>query len=258
MLSQNLVPYNQDGLELVIDNQTGESFASISAASRMLNVAHSTLRDALCPSRFGEAKEAEILTGDGLRSSRLLSESQLRTVAKHFAAKGNKTCLDFLDSVADAGIRVYLHSLAGYQVTSTAVELPQPDHVLPTTFLEALKALVSYEEERVALTEQVAVQQPKVELADRFLASDSWVDMKTVANAFGISNIKLFAILRAEGWIFKKGGYNLPYQSHVDNGDFRIFQYTDVKGRLHPSIKVSASGQHAIARLLKKSLVGAA
>ncbi len=68
----NLTNYNKDGLELVIDTQTGEAFATIRATARMVDKGESTLR-AYLTSRNLETKSAEVLTTTGLKTSRLLS-----------------------------------------------------------------------------------------------------------------------------------------------------------------------------------------
>jgi hypothetical protein len=115
----NLVPYTKDGLELVIDTKTGESFASISAVARM------TDKDKQSISRYVNGglqsvtqmtlKTAEIQTPIGIRSVTLLNEKQILEVV----SKYNPT---LLMKFAQCGLRVFLHQLAGFEVNSTAVE----------------------------------------------------------------------------------------------------------------------------------------
>lgn len=71
----NLTTFNQDGIEIYIDNTTGESFASISGYSRMSGVSKSTVHNRLKGCSETDLKTAEILTRGGLQSVRLISFS---------------------------------------------------------------------------------------------------------------------------------------------------------------------------------------
>jgi hypothetical protein len=114
-----LVPYTKDGLELVIDTSTGECFASISAVARM------TDKDTKSISRYVngglktvakmELKTAEIQTTTGLKTVALLNEKQIIEVVSKYNPS-------LLIKFAQCGLRVFLHQLAGYAVTATAVE----------------------------------------------------------------------------------------------------------------------------------------
>ncbi len=124
----NLVNYNKDGLELVIDTQTGETFASASAIARMVSTGDKTIQ-ATQIIRYGETlkkaltetdtKIAEIVTNTGLKTVTLYNERAIREFAKKYNP-------DLLDKFAEAGIRVFLHQLAGYEVKSTAIEQQTP------------------------------------------------------------------------------------------------------------------------------------
>jgi hypothetical protein len=114
----NLVPFNNNGLELVIDNTTGESFASISAVARMTDKSNSTINRYVNGSLKGSArmtlKMVEIQTPGGLQGSALLNESQIAQVIKHYKP-------ELLERADELAVRVFLHGLAGYQFTSNAV-----------------------------------------------------------------------------------------------------------------------------------------
>ncbi len=114
----NLTNYNKDGLELVIDTQTGEAFATIRATARMVDKGESTLRDYLT-ARNLETKSAEVLTTTGLKTARLLSEEQIVEVVTKYKP-------ELLAKFAKLGVRVFLHQLAGYEVKSTAIEQQTP------------------------------------------------------------------------------------------------------------------------------------
>ena len=123
----NLARFEQDGLELVIDTTSGEAFASISAVARMTGKSKSTIHDyvngQLETVREMTLLEAQLLTTTGFKTVRLLNETQILEVV-------NKYKPDLLIKFAQAGLRTFLHQLAGYQVSSSAV-VPEPPKSLP-------------------------------------------------------------------------------------------------------------------------------
>lgn len=74
----------------------------------------STIRDYIT-SRNLELKNAESLTSTGKKTSRLLNEDQILEVAAKYKP-------ELLQAFAKLGLRASLHQLAGYSVSSTAVE----------------------------------------------------------------------------------------------------------------------------------------
>ncbi len=151
----NLVNYIKEGLELVINQETGEAFASISAVARMID------KDKATVSRYvnGELQSvaqmtllsAEIKTAIGLRSVALLNENQILEVVCKYKP-------DLLMKFAQCGLRVFLHQLAGFKVESTAV-IPQA----PQTYLEALKAMVALVEEKERLEAELLLADATIE-----------------------------------------------------------------------------------------------
>jgi hypothetical protein len=115
----NLVPYTNDGLELVIDTQTGESFASISAVARLTDKSKQSVSDYVNGELKGvrqmTLKNAEIQTPGGLQGVKLLNENQILEVVSKYNPS-------LLIKFAQCGLRVFLHQLAGFEVNSTAVE----------------------------------------------------------------------------------------------------------------------------------------
>lgn len=118
--NMDLVSFNQFGLELVINNTTGETFASVSAVGRMTDKPSQTI------SRYVNGKfkgctqmqllEAEVVTNGGLQGVNLLNENQILEVVARYKP-------DLLIKFAQLGLRAYLHTIAGYQISSTAVQL---------------------------------------------------------------------------------------------------------------------------------------
>ncbi|WP_414579126.1 hypothetical protein [Anabaena sp. CCY 9402-a] len=70
----NLTSYCQDGLEIFIDNATGESFASINGYARMSGRDKSTISRRLEGVAPELVKKAEVLTAGGLQGVALISE----------------------------------------------------------------------------------------------------------------------------------------------------------------------------------------
>jgi hypothetical protein len=135
----NLQPYTHDGLELVIDQASGESYASASAIARMMSTSEKVIStrqitsygNTLLQSLKIEAiNESQIVTGIGLRSVKLYNEKAILEFAKKYN-------VNLLDKFAQCGLRVFLHGLAGYKVTSEAT-IAAPVKT-PGNFIEALE-----------------------------------------------------------------------------------------------------------------------
>jgi hypothetical protein len=106
--------YEHNGLELVIDLDTGEVYASQSATARMCKVTETTIRKFVSSNQYSPLM-TEIPTAVGLRSSSLLDEDFIhKCISKYNPV--------FLVECSKCGLRVYLHQLAGFQVTSTALQ----------------------------------------------------------------------------------------------------------------------------------------
>lgn len=138
----NLTAFNQDGIEIYINNTTGESFASISGYARMSGIAKSTVHNRLKGCSETDLKTAEVLTRSGLQGVRLINEKLIA----EWLLKDNP---DMATKLLTLGIRVFLHQLAGYEVKSSVIE-----HQIPTTYKDALKALLAAEEEKERLQQE--------------------------------------------------------------------------------------------------------
>jgi hypothetical protein len=120
----NLVPFkNNDGLEIVIDTNTGESFASIKAVARMTNKDTKSISRYVNGGLKGVAKMtlkmAEIQTAGGLQGVALLNETQMMEVILKYKP-------ELLLKFTQAGLRLYLHQKAGYKHNADKpVELTQ-------------------------------------------------------------------------------------------------------------------------------------
>lgn len=108
----NLQTFNKDGLELIINTETGESFASVSGYARISGKGQSTISERIVKHKV---IEAQIHTKTGFKTVRLISEDLI--VA--WLPKDNP---EMATKMMKAGVRMFLHTLAGYEVKSTAIE----------------------------------------------------------------------------------------------------------------------------------------
>jgi hypothetical protein len=121
----NLARFDSEGIEIFVNEETSESFASVRGVARMAGVDERTIR------RFCAAKgaaqidviNAEVDTEGGLQGAALLSEGSICKIL----AKYNP---DRLVQFAELGIRTALHQIAGYQNTSISI------HVKPKSLLD--------------------------------------------------------------------------------------------------------------------------
>lgn len=132
IVNSNYAPFhNEDGLELVINTETGECFASQSALARMVDVSEAAIRKWVKnPSNQIEVFEAQIQTTQGLRTSNLINEDGIYQAFCKYKP-------ELLIACAKAGIRMYLHTLAGYKFQKVEqdeiIEIHQePERVLPS------------------------------------------------------------------------------------------------------------------------------
>ncbi|MCY7321952.1 MAG: hypothetical protein LH660_09180 [Phormidesmis sp. CAN_BIN36] len=140
-------------MELVIDMTSGEAFASISETARMVEKGESTIRYFLTSQEF-VLKSAEINTQTGLKTAQLLNELQIYDVCEKYKPS-------LLKASAQAGLRVYLHKVAGFEVQSTAI--PQQPKANPFDGLgDAITAAVA-ELVRIELAKQVQSPSPDLD-----------------------------------------------------------------------------------------------
>ena len=90
---------------------------------------------------------------------------------------------------------------------------------VPTNFLEALKALVETEENRLELQAQVQTLTPKADAYNRLLSGENAQTMAQVAKTLGTGRNRLFAFLREQKILMSN---NLPYQRYLDRGCFKV------------------------------------
>jgi hypothetical protein len=121
----NLVKYEQDGLELWVEESTGLAYAHMRAIARMLglNPTNGTLRGRLEGVQKDMVKTAEIHTAGGIQGVRLYPASVVFELAFEFNPKLAK-------AMGSCGANVYMLGKAGYQVKAVEPSGPIVDPVL--------------------------------------------------------------------------------------------------------------------------------
>lgn len=117
MINFSLQRFDQDGIELIINTETGESFASQAGYARMSGVDYSTIRKRVerLGVTFEPLKRSQIETVDGFRAVTLIPED---LICQWLIKDNHKLAL----KVMQLGVRLFLHTIAGFQVKSEAIE----------------------------------------------------------------------------------------------------------------------------------------
>jgi phage antirepressor YoqD-like protein len=226
----NLTRIENKGIELIIDRITGEVFASQGMVARICECESTQIR------RFkGDdfaLKSLEIEDSRGVTQKIKLYPEQL---IKECLLKFNP---EKLLACVDAGLRVYLHKLAGFSVTSTATA---QSFEIPKTFSEALLLAGKLQQEKEALEAQALINKPKVEFADAIAFSDDAIEFHEFAKMIGTGRNRLMKRLRQIGILMQNS--TIPYQKYIDAGYFDVSQEITTSGKLVPFALVTGKGQ---------------
>lgn len=129
------------------------------------------------------------------------------------------------------------------------------DHFkVPTTFAEALRLAAEQQDKIEQQKKVIELQRPKAEFYDDVVDSKDAIDMQAVAKTLnvGIGRNKLFEFLRNQKVLMQN---NIPYQSYVDLGWFRVIEskYNKPNGDVYINLKtvVLQKGLDGIRKLLK-------
>ena len=133
----SLQRFDHGGLELVVDTQTGEVFATISGYARMSGKTHQAISKRVDPFLdTDQVKAAQVQTAGGSSFSILIPESLIID----WIIDDNP---DLAGRMIKDGVRFYLYGVAGYQVKAGE---PQPQPELPPAdirIVELYNALVT-------------------------------------------------------------------------------------------------------------------
>lgn len=227
-MNNKLTRFENNGLELIININTGEVFASKRALARMCQKDEKTIRNWIGADKI-DFKQAQIPTNTGLQGADLLNEDAIyKALAKYNP--------NLLAQCAKAGLRLYLHGLAGYKY-----EIKQQEFNLPQTYKEALLALVAEVEKTEKLEAKIEADKPKVEYAEAVEASETSLEFLEYAKVINLGRNKLMTKLRDLGILMKNS--TLPYQKYIDAGYFEVSQEIIESGKLIPFTLVTGKGQ---------------
>lgn len=151
----------------------------------------------------------------------------------------------------------------GFEVREYFIECERrakQQHQIPTTLSEALYLAAKQAEQIECQQKQIADMEPKAAFFDAVTESPDAIDMANVAKVLavpGLGRNTLFLILRNLGILQQN---NQPYQTHVDNGNFRIIEqkYTKRDGSTHINLKtvVYQKGLDYIRRIIAHNMKG--
>jgi phage antirepressor YoqD-like protein len=233
MSNSSLQRFDQNGIELIIDTQTGESFATAKGYSRMSGKDYDTVKKRC---QRGGLLTAEVPTEQGFRWGTLITEDLI----SEWLPKDNPTMATQLMKL---GVRVFMHKLAGFEISTTAVT-----HDLPSTYLEALKCLVASEEQKILLEQEKALLSAKIEqdaplvdYAEAVQCSESAIELGDFAKMIGTGRNRLFQTMRDCGVIMQNS--NIPFQKWINAGYFEVSQEIAGNGKLIPFALVTGKGQ---------------
>jgi len=144
--NSDLQRFDRDGIELIINTQTGESFATVSGYARMAGLDRTTISKRITRDNI-QTKTAEIPTTTGLKTVALIPGK----LACQWLAKDNP---ELLAAMNEFGWNGYCHQLAGFKIQSTAIDPPAP--ISP---IDMFKQMVAVFESQQAQIDALKLQQ---------------------------------------------------------------------------------------------------
>jgi len=148
-----------DGIEVIINQETGEAFASAAGYSRMSGAKKTTISKRLKGLNPTERNRGEVQTPGGIQGVELIPAS----LCFKWAIKDNP---GLAEKMGEVGATVFLHKLAGYEVTSTATSQPSVDRDLPDN-LKALQLLLDNAAEVHRKQQELERRQQELETQQR-------------------------------------------------------------------------------------------
>jgi hypothetical protein len=235
---------SDQGIEVIIDQQTGESFCSVSGYARMSGLSQPAITKRVKKLDNSNAtKTAEIDTGYGVKVHNLITEEQV----SDWIVDDNPA---MAKQLLKAGVRVFLHKLAGYKVTSEAVQ-PQPQ--TPAEMLVVFaQQLVEQERRSKELAEKQQLLESKTEalgeqtehLQNRIEALNGASNYYTVRGYCRVKNIKIAEgmarqVAFAAKRICKSQGFNIGKVPDERHGEVNSYPDTVLAEAIASALKAS-------------------
>ncbi|BBD59482.1 hypothetical protein NIES2109_22690 [Nostoc sp. HK-01] len=212
---------------------------------------------------FTEGVDYQLLKSQESVNHSTFSPQQLAAASRKEDIYLTAECLKQWGMMAgtEQGKQVRIYFLKCERIAKAAMSRPQPQ--IPGNYLEALKALVASEEQKLALTAQVQQQsiyidelKPKAQAADVLLESKANLTMQEAAqllNIPGIGRNKLFEVLKKLGYLITS---KHPYQKFVDMGVFFVRESISPDAIPRQQILITQKGiQYLIPRLAERGYV---
>jgi len=144
-----------------------------------------------------------------------------------------------------AALKFKLEFIAAFNEMERQLSAPQ----LPTTYLDALKALVESVEKTQIAENKVLELAPKAEFFDKVIDADNLLSWNEAAKALSIGRNRMLAILRRDGVINHK---NAPYQSFISICYFAVkISFVEKLNANIPTTYVTGKGLTWLAKKLK-------
>jgi hypothetical protein len=235
---------SDDGIEVIIDQHTGESFCSVSGYARMSGLTQQGVSKRVKKLDNSDlVKNAEIDTGYGVKLHNLITEC----LVSDWIVDDNPA---MAKQLLKAGVRVFLHKLAGYKVTSEAIQLqPQTPAEMLVVFAQQL---VEQERRSKELAEKQQMLESKTEVLDertehlqnRIEALNGASNYYTVRGYCRVKNIKIAEgmarqVAFAAKRICKSQGFNIGKVPDERHGEVNSYPDTVLAEAIASALKAS-------------------
>jgi prophage antirepressor-like protein len=135
------------------------------------------------------------------------------------------------------------------QINHTGSYIPQAKPEDETLILSKANYIM---QNKLALADsQIKSLQPKAEFYDKFISSDTCLDMNTVAKSLdiGIGRNKIMQALRDKKILYKEGKNTMPYQKYCNQGLFKVSYGIGRNGQIYGVTKVLPKGIDYLAKI---------